>query len=151
MNHAFARKPETSHVPGQHTDPASPRPSEYGLEGRKAAAAEEAEVRWVIMARRMRDAAFSHELFADPAWDILLELYAAGLAQRRVSTSELCVCAAVPATTGLRWIEKLHRAGLLKRVDDSHDHRRVWVELLPEAELKVRSYFRAIGGIRSAI
>jgi DNA-binding MarR family transcriptional regulator len=117
----------------------------------KDTAVAQAEVRCVIMARRMREAMLGDELFADPAWDILLELYAATLEQRRVSTSELCVRSAAPATTALRWIEKLASAGLLTRTNDSLDGRRVWVDLSGEAESKMESYFLAIGGIRRAI
>jgi hypothetical protein len=44
------------------------------------------------------------DLFADPAWDILLDLFAASIERRPVSVSSACVAAAVPPTTALRWI-----------------------------------------------
>lgn len=53
-------------------------------------------VRTAIRARRLREQMFSPELFADPAWDMLLDLYAARLERRRVSVSSLCIAAAVP-------------------------------------------------------
>jgi hypothetical protein len=58
-----------------------------------------AEIRAVIRARRLRNQFFADELFADPAWDMLLDLFAAGLEKRRVSVSSLCIAAAVPPTT----------------------------------------------------
>jgi DNA-binding MarR family transcriptional regulator len=72
---------------------------------------------------------------------MLLELYAAELAQRRVATSELCIGAAVPASTALRWIEKLHQKGLAARRNDPLDARRVWVELSAEGVSLMERYF----------
>src|SRR5438270_597577 len=56
-------------------------------------------VRSVIRARRMRARYFRDELFADPAWDMLLDLLQAEIAQLRVPVSSLCIAASVPATT----------------------------------------------------
>jgi hypothetical protein len=61
-------------------------------------------VRAVIQARRLRSRYFSEELFADPAWDMLLDLLQAEIAHLRVPVSSLCIAAAVPATTALRWL-----------------------------------------------
>lgn len=101
-------------------------------------------VRAILRARRKRDAIFGEDLFADPAWDILLELYAATLIQRRVPTSKLCKAAAVPETTALRWIEKLHRLGWVARHADPLDARRVFVELTSTATAAMQSYFEEI-------
>ena len=60
-------------------------------------------VQQVIRARRLRARFFDEELFADPAWDMLLDLLQAEIAQHRVPVSSLCIAAAVPATTALRW------------------------------------------------
>jgi hypothetical protein len=56
-------------------------------------------VRLVIRARRLRARYFREELFADPAWDMLLDLLQAEIAQLRVPVSSLCIAASVPATT----------------------------------------------------
>ena len=58
--------------------------------------------RKVIRTRRLRANYFSEELFADPAWDMMLDLLQAEIAQLRVLVSSLCIAAAVPATTALR-------------------------------------------------
>lgn len=118
---------------------------------RAPASADFGSVRALIRARRKREAIFGEELFADPAWDVLLELYAASLVHRRVPTSELCKAAAVPATTGLRWIEKLHRLGLVTRHPDPLDARRVFVELTPRAAAAMQSYFDEVERGRVAI
>ena len=84
------------------------------------------------------------ELFADPAWDMLLELYASHLGRHIVSTSELVAASAVPATTALRWIDKLDSVGLARRIADPDDRRRVLVQLSGEGLAKMRSYFAAV-------
>ncbi|MFL6725211.1 MAG: hypothetical protein ACJ8FS_01700 [Sphingomicrobium sp.] len=87
----------------------------------------------IIKARRLRDRFFDPDLFADPAWDMLLELYAAQLEGVRTSVSSLSIGAAVPATTALRWMKTLERRGIIRRIPDPLDGRRIWVELTAEA------------------
>lgn len=98
-------------------------------------------VRSILEARRRRNKFFDSELFADPGWDILLELYAMELAQERVSVSKLCLAAGVPASTALRWITKMEKDGLLKRREDPLDGRRVWIALSDEASDAMERYF----------
>ena len=102
-------------------------------------------VRQVIRARRLRARFFDEELFADPAWDMLLDLFQAEIAQHRVRVSSLCIAAAVPPTTALRWIKTMTDAGLLLRRADPHDGRRVFVELAPHAGQAMRRYFAEAG------
>jgi len=86
-------------------------------------------IRAMLRARRLRDEHFPGDLFADPAWDILLDLMAARLERKQVTVSSLCVAAAVPPTTALRWIGVLAERGLLVRAADATDRRRAFVEL----------------------
>jgi len=104
-------------------------------------------VRQVIRARRLRARFFDEELFADPAWDMLLDLLQAEIAQHRVPVSSLCIAAAVPATTALRWIKTMTDAGLFNRRADPHDGRRVFVELSPAASESMRRYFGEVGKV----
>jgi DNA-binding MarR family transcriptional regulator len=102
-------------------------------------------VRSVIRARRLRARYFSEELFADPAWDMLLDLLQAEIAHLRVPVSSLCIAAAVPATTALRWLKTMVSDGLFVRRADPHDGRRVFVELAPETSIALRRYFAEVG------
>lgn len=102
-------------------------------------------VRSVIRARRLRSRFFPEEMFADPAWDMLLDLLQAEIAQLRVPVSSLCIAAAVPATTALRWIKTMTEQGLFLRRADPHDGRRVFVELAPQASQALRRYFAEVG------
>lgn len=102
-------------------------------------------VRSVIRARRLRGRYFSEQLFADPAWDMLLDLLHAEIGQLRVPVSSLCIAAAVPATTALRWLKTMTEQGIFRRRADPHDGRRVFVELTPEASSGLRRYFAEVG------
>ncbi|MEO8454514.1 MAG: hypothetical protein ABI454_05085 [Sphingomicrobium sp.] len=101
-------------------------------------------VRAVIRARRLRARYFPEELFADPAWDMLLDLLQAEISQLHVPISSLCAAAAVPATTALRWLNNLAQKGVLIRRADPHDGRRVFVELVPETSGALRRYFSEV-------
>ena len=103
----------------------------------------EKDVRLLLEMRRNRDRFFEAELFADPAWDILLELFAANLGQQRVSVTSLCIGASVPSTTALRWIKLLESKGLISRQGDPMDGRRFFVSLTCEGLGRMEKYFRA--------
>ncbi len=100
-------------------------------------------VRSIIRARRLRDHFFKSDLFADPAWDMLLDLYAARLEERPVAVSSLCIAAAVPPTTALRWIKSLCDQGLFVRTADPEDGRRVFIKLADGAAAGLEKYLRA--------
>ena len=108
-------------------------PSELGQVEREAKA-----VRSIVRVRRLRDQFFRADLFADPAWDILLEALATELAERRISVSGLCSASAVPATTALRWVKRLEQDGWLIRIADRFDARRDWMELTQEGSERMR-------------
>lgn len=101
------------------------------------------EVRRIIRLRRMRERFFSPELFADPAWDMLLDLAAARIERSRVAVSSLCIAASVPPTTALRWIKAMTDRGLLRRTADAHDARRIFIQLSDDAAAAMDKYLRA--------
>jgi len=101
------------------------------------------DVREIIRLRRLREQFFDADLFGDPAWDMLLDLMAARLEHRKVSVSSLCIAAAVPATTALRWIQRMTAEGWLERHGDPHDARRVHIALSQDAATRMADYLRA--------
>lgn len=101
-------------------------------------------VRRMLRQRRMREQYFPADLFADPAWDMLLDLYAARLERQPVSVSSLCIAAAVPATTALRWIKTMTDAGLFVREADPLDGRRIFIGLAEAAVDALARYFEAL-------
>ncbi|WP_160174185.1 MarR family transcriptional regulator [Sphingopyxis sp. MWB1] len=102
------------------------------------------QVRRLLRQRRMREQYFPADMFADPAWDMLLDLYAARLEKQPVSVSSLCIAAAVPATTALRWIKTMTDAGLFLREADPHDGRRIFIALAQGAFDSMGRYFDAL-------
>lgn len=92
----------------------------------------------ILRRRRQREAYFGKHIFADPCWDMLLDLYVAQKKHLRpVSVSSLCIASAVPATTALRWIDTLVQEGLVVRRPDPRDKRRVLVALTDEGSGKM--------------
>ncbi len=98
-------------------------------------------VRQMIRQRQLRSRYFGNELFADPAWDMLLDLTAARAEHIRVSVTSLCIASAVPPTTALRWIGQMIEAGLLHRVEDEADRRRAFITLSDKAADAMARYF----------
>ena len=103
-----------------------------------------ADIRKIIRGRRLRDQFFAEGLFEDPAWDMLLDLYAAELEGAQVSVSSLCIAAAVAPTTALRWIGRMSDAGLFVRQPDPFDRRRAYLGLSEEARTKMERYLSAL-------
>lgn len=101
-------------------------------------------VREYIRQRRMRSEFFPPEFFADPVWDMMLDLYAAHYEGQEVSVSSLCIASAVPPTTALRWIKTLTACGWFVRRRDDHDGRRVYIDLSNEIRVKLDVYFDRI-------
>ena len=93
------------------------------------------------MDRRARDGLFAAKLFADPAWDILLTLYCASHSRQHLSVTSVCVSAAVPATTALRWINQLLGLGMLHKKSHPTDGRVTWLDLSDQARLPLDRYF----------
>jgi hypothetical protein len=101
---------------------------------------EPSDIRRAIKGRRTRDKFFGHDLFADPAWDMLLDLFAAELENKRVPVTSLCAASAVAPTTALRWISKLTDLGIIIRCPDHFDKRKTHVALSERASLAMRRY-----------
>ncbi|MEM7664573.1 MAG: winged helix DNA-binding protein [Pseudomonadota bacterium] len=92
--------------------------------------------------RRQRGAIFGNaELFGEPAWDILLDLYVAYTDGNPVSVSSACIGSAAPPTTGLRWLGVLAEHDLVVREQDPDDQRRVLVRLTDRGVEAMDRYF----------
>lgn len=79
--------------------------------------------------RRRRTRYLPGDLFGEPTWDILLDLYVATRENRPVPTTSACIGAHVPPTTALRWLRILETRGLVEREEDGRDGRRTFVRL----------------------
>jgi DNA-binding MarR family transcriptional regulator len=101
-------------------------------------------LRRIIRQRQLRTRLFDSSLFADPAWDMLLELTAARGENVRISVTSLCIASGVPATTALRWIDQMTKVGLFERHGDKADRRRTYVTLTEKAAYSMARYFSEI-------
>jgi DNA-binding MarR family transcriptional regulator len=102
------------------------------------------EIRKILRLRRLRDQFFDPTLFADPAWDMLLDLMAARLERVQVAVSSLCIAAAVPPTTALRWIKAMTDHSMFERCADPDDGRRIFIQLSDAALRGMARYFGAM-------
>jgi DNA-binding MarR family transcriptional regulator len=89
--------------------------------------------------RRRRDGLFAAGLFGEPAWDILLDLFAADADGEEVTVSSACAAAAAPKTTALRYIGRLERIGLVERRPVPGDRRRALLSLSRAGRVRVGS------------
>ena len=111
---------------------------------RPATRTQHMEAKWVrnlLRARARRCDFIRPNLFSDPAWDMLLALYAAELEQVRLTIAGLTRASRVPATTALRWMEALLREGLIQRKNNPLDGRQIFVELSPNGVQAMKAYF----------
>lgn len=109
-------------------------------------------VRRIIHQRQLRARFFPGDMFADPAWDMLLDLTAATAEGTRVSVTSLCIASGVPPTTALRWIAQMTEAGLVQRLEDHTDKRRAFIALSDASISSMARYFQAIGrGVNNVV
>jgi DNA-binding MarR family transcriptional regulator len=118
---------------------------------------EAADAGLVGVARRLlkeaddRERFFSGEMFSDPVWRILLDLYVHTAERRKISVSSACVAARVPTTTALRWISDLVDRGLVERAPDPMDGRRCHLNLSPPTFENMSRYLASITGIDALV
>jgi hypothetical protein len=90
--------------------------------------------------RRKRDAMLPADLFGEPAWDMLLDLFVQQSQGRRVSITSLCIASAAPQTTALRYITLMEAAGLITRAHCASDQRVVWLTIVPRVFSRLGTY-----------
>ena len=83
------------------------------------------------------------ELFGDPAWEMLVDLFIHECRGKELSISSLCVTPSIPMSSALRLVQKLCDAGIVRRVSDPFDGRRSVIKLEPEISHRLRAYFEA--------
>jgi CheY-like chemotaxis protein/DNA-binding MarR family transcriptional regulator len=99
--------------------------------------------------RRLRSQYFPAELFSDPCWEMLLDLYDASLAGAEVTVTSLGAASGVPQTTALRRMETLQGHDLIVRTEDKADKRRTIIKLSDVGMQAVESFFETYLGRRA--
>lgn len=102
---------------------------------------------YVIFARRIKAARaartnfFHSDLFAEPAWDMMLALYIAEGESRRLKVSDVCNESGVPNTTALRWLDRLFDLHMARKRRCMRDGRIYFIEMHPDTTRKLNAYF----------
>jgi DNA-binding MarR family transcriptional regulator len=91
-------------------------------------------------ARRMRERILDQRLFGEPAWDMLLALYALPSRGEMLRPSYLAFAANVPSATGIRWERILTKRGLIERGPRELAPRRQFVRLTEEGRSLMERY-----------
>lgn len=107
--------------------PAKPASPFHGPGARVATALERA-MRYIDL-RKRRELEFGADIFGEPAWDILLDLFIQRVDGRRTSATSASIASRSPTTTALRYIAILEKKGLLTKRVAEHDLRVHYVEL----------------------
>lgn len=81
------------------------------------------------------------ELFGDPAWEMLVDLFIHECKGKDLSISSLCVAVSIPMSSALRLAQKLCDAGILRRIADPIDGRRSIIKLEPVISHRLLAYF----------
>ena len=89
-------------------------------------------VTYIREARKLRNEFFDPDLFGEPGWDILLDLYRAELGQERLAISSIGLSSGTAPTTTIRWLNTLESKGLIRREPDPLDARRIFASLTGE-------------------
>lgn len=98
---------------------------------------------WMLASHKTLQGQLGPDLFADPALQILLDLYVSRAHDRAVPTSAACMAAGVPTTTALRWINILARRDMVVKRPHPTDRRFTYLELSPAAVESLETYLRA--------
>lgn len=95
----------------------------------------------LYQARLDRALFFRGTIFSDVAWDTLLAIYVFGAAGRTLSAGQLARAVVESSTTSaLRMQRRLVDLGLIRRVHDARDKRRVLIELTAEGLRVLEDY-----------
>lgn len=100
--------------------------------------------RRLLSERLRRSQFFGPDMFAEAGWNVMLDLFVATHRGDRVTVSDASLASNAPHATANRWLQKLVTAGLLVRICDTSDGRRVFVELSPLGLEKMLGYLCSV-------
>ena len=93
----------------------------------------------LIVSRRRRQDIFGKTMFGEPAWDMLLLLYARD-ASARQTIGRLSDLSGTTKSTALRWIDYLEQEQLVRREAHPTDRRAAFVQLTQRGRDAVELY-----------
>ena len=106
-----------------------------------------ARAKEVLKVRKARRRFFPPDLFHEPAWEMLMALFVIYAEEHTMNVKQLVSCSDAPATTSQRWIDHLHKSGLIDRVTDTVDRRRIDISLSERGHDAMTRYLQDISGV----
>lgn len=101
----------------------------------------------LLAIRRARRKFFPPDLFHEPAWEMLVALFIVYETDHSMNVKQLVGRSDAPATTSQRWIDHLHKSGLINRVTDTEDRRRIDISLSERGFDAMTMYLKHVAGI----
>lgn len=99
----------------------------------------------ILKRRRQRIEEFGVELFGEPAWEILLELYIREKSGASSTTAHVEVGLTVAASTAGRWLQHLEQEGLVALAPHPLHERTEFIELTSRAKEALERYLAVVG------
>ena len=100
----------------------------------------------ILKSRKARRRFFPADLFHEPAWEMLMALFLIYTEEHTMNVKQLVSCSDAPATTSQRWIDHLHKSGLIDRVTDPVDRRRIDISLSDRGHDAMTRYLTEVSG-----
>lgn len=101
----------------------------------------------LLATRRARRKFFPLDLFHEPAWEMLVALFIVYETDHSMNVKQLVGCSDAPATTSQRWIDHLYKSGLVNRVTDTEDRRRIDISLSERGCDAMTKYLKHVSDI----
>lgn len=95
-----------------------------------------------IRERERRKRYFNADLFGEPIWDILLDLFISTAFGKPTTVKSSTIASGVPQTTALRYLNLLEERGIVERSASPNDGRAVILRLTYPAMAAMREYLR---------
>lgn len=98
----------------------------------------------ILRQRRRRNEYFRASLFAEPAWDMLLELYVRDSSGASATAAQLLMATVTPTSTATRWLALLEDDGWIIRRAHPFQAGTDFVELTDKAREAMKAYLTAV-------
>lgn len=95
-------------------------------------------IRSIIRMRRRRADLPELVQSVEPAWDVMLDIYACMVEQVDLPITAVGIAAGLAPATTQRWVKKLAALDVVRRAPDPRDRRRILVRLTPAALTAMR-------------
>ena len=94
--------------------------------------------------RQLRVRHFPQSLFAEPVWDMLLDLFIGEIEKRKTSVKSACIAADVPMSTAGRHLKWLGEQGLVDRLTHPRDGRSTHIRISAAGLSAMTAYLAAL-------